>query len=59
MHVLHIYYYVLLRMPHPSKLMLNKVIISQNMLEFKIFFNIYKKNKKIKMEINLFYPESR
>ena len=29
-----------------SKLMPNKVIISQNMLEFKIFLNIYKIIKK-------------
>ena len=46
MHVLHIHYFVVIRMPHPSKLMQNKVIISQNMLEFKIFFNIYVKSKK-------------
>ena len=46
MHVLHIHYFVIFRMPHPSKLMQNKVIISQNMLEFKIFFNIYVKSKK-------------
>ena len=46
MHVLHIHYFVISRMPHPSKLMQNKVIISQNMLEFKIFFNIYVKSKK-------------
>ena len=57
MHVLHIYYYVLLRMPHPSKLMPNKVIISQNMLEFKIISNIYKKKEKKKMEINIFYSK--
>ena len=46
MHLLHIYYFWFLRMAHPSKSMLNKVIISQNMLEFKIFLNIYKKNPK-------------
>ena len=46
MHVLHIYYFDFLRMSHPSKLMPNKVIISQNMLEFKIFLNIYKEIKK-------------
>ena len=38
MHILHIYYLVFLRMPHPSKLMPNKVIISQNMIEFKDIF---------------------
>ena len=32
------------RMPHPPKLMQNKVIISQNMLEFKLFLNIYEKS---------------
>ena len=46
MHVLHIHYFVIFRMPHPSKLMQNKVIISQNMLEFKIFLNIYEKKMK-------------
>ena len=45
MHVLHIII-LFLRMPHPSKLIPNKVIITQNMLEFKIFFNIYKKSPK-------------
>ena len=28
MHVLHIHHFVIFRMPHPSKLMQNKVIIS-------------------------------
>ena len=46
MHLLHIYYFWFLRMPHPSKWMIIKVIIGQNMLEFKIFLNIYKKIQK-------------
>ena len=52
MHLLHIHFF---RMPHASKLMQNKVIIIQIMLEFKIFLNIYE--KKIKMETKLFYSK--
>ena len=55
LHVFHIHYFIFSRMLHPSKLMQNKVIIIQIMLEFKIFLNIYE--KKIKMETKLFYSK--
>ena len=44
--------YIFFRMPHASKLMQNKVIIIQIMLEFKIFLNIYE--KKLKWKQNFF-----
>ena len=53
-HLLHIYYFCFLRMPHPSKSMPKKSLlpkICQNLRYFPIFV----KKIKMKMVINLFY----